>query len=49
MEETGYDNYRSHTIGDMFDKAVDNTLNNNDFMNYAEDKKGPKVLIFQKG
>ena len=33
-------NYRSDTIGEMFDKAVDKTLGNKDFMKFAEDKKG---------
>ena len=30
---------RDVTIGDMFDRAVDKTLNNKDFMKFAEDKK----------
>ena len=32
--------YRTDTIGEMFDKAVDKTLGNKDFMKFAEDKKG---------
>ena len=31
--------FRADTAGDMFDKAVDNTLNNKAFMKFAEEKK----------
>ena len=32
-------NSRGNTVGDLSDKAVDKTLNNKDFMKFAEDKK----------
>ena len=31
--------YRLTTVGDLFDKAVDKTLNNQQFMNYAKTQK----------
>ena len=31
--------FRDETFGDMFDKAVDKTLNNKDFMKFAKEKK----------
>ena len=30
---------RDHTFGDMFDKAVDDTLKNKEFMKFAEEQK----------
>ena len=38
--ENYFKDYRPDTIGEMFDKAVDKTLGNKDFMKFAEDKKG---------
>ena len=31
--------FRLTTVGDFFDKAVDKTLNNQQFMNYAKNQK----------
>ena len=32
--------YSMTTVGDIFDKAVDKTLNNKDFMNWAASTRG---------
>ena len=34
-----YFKFSGETFGDMFDKAVDKTLNNKDFMSFAKEKK----------
>ena len=37
-------NFRPTTVGDFFDKAVDKTLNNQQFMSYAKSQK--RQVIF---
>jgi hypothetical protein len=35
---------RGQTFGELFEKAVDKTLNNKDFMKFAEEKKGYDLI-----